>query len=86
MPEDEQEQEQQQPSYPFTQVQVQPQGVLITIHTAPGISMNVAINEDMVNQIMKLWLQTRQDIARVVQNNQKQELALIRSIKQSRND
>ncbi len=55
---------QQQPAFPQTNVQVTPQGVTIAIVLAPGIVLSTILNEESVNQIMKLWLETRKQIKR----------------------
>jgi hypothetical protein len=64
--------------YPNSSIQVSPQGVRIAIALAPGIELSTTLNEETINQLMTLWLQTRKTVA--------QELALIKDIKQSRND
>jgi hypothetical protein len=68
----------EEPTYPNTNLQVSPQGVRIAIGLAPGIELSTTLNEETINQLMTLWLQTRKAVA--------QEMALIKDIKQSRND
>ena len=66
------------PTFPNTNITVTPQGVKIAIVLAPGIELSTTLNEETMNQIEALRIQMRKQVA--------QELALIKDIKQSRND
>jgi hypothetical protein len=52
-----------QPPFPHTQVQVLPQGIVISTVFGPGIVFSTTLDENTANNIMKLWVQTRKDIA-----------------------
>lgn len=62
--------------FPQTAVQVSPQGVKITIIMAHGYEHSFILSEETMNQIMQLWLQSRQDI--------KNSLALIKHVNSSK--
>lgn len=49
--------------FPHTNVQVSQQGILISITLAPGFTINTVLGEELANDICKLWVQTRKNIA-----------------------
>jgi hypothetical protein len=68
----------EQPTFPSINVQVSPQSVKLMVTLAAGVHLDFDLNEETMNQLMTLWLQTRKAVA--------QEMAIIKDIKQSRND
>ncbi len=54
---------QQQPQFPVTNISVSPQGLVVQIVLAPGVVLQTTLNEETMNQICKLWLETRKQIA-----------------------
>lgn len=66
----------EQPAFPTTAVAVSPQGVKFTLLLAPGIELSTMLNEETMNQICGLWLQTRQSV--------QDQIALTQKIKQSK--
>ena len=54
---------QEEPKFPQTNVQITQQGMQIQIALAPGLVITTALNEETMNQVMKLWIQTRKNIA-----------------------
>jgi len=51
--------EQEKPDYPFTSVQIAPQGMLITIMFSQTIGMNVVLDNNTCNEIVRLWITQR---------------------------
>lgn len=68
----------EKPTFPMTNVSISPDGVLITIALGPGISITHGLNEEMMNELTRKWLETRQEI--------KQQLHLIKRIQDSKNN
>lgn len=68
----------EKPTFPMTNVNLTPEGVLFTIALGPGLSINYAVGEQMMNELCQKWLETRQEI--------KQQLHLIRKIQDSKNN
>jgi len=54
--------QQQQPQFPMTNVSVSPQGLIVQIVLAPGVMLQTVLNEETMNQVTKLWLETRKQI------------------------
>lgn len=54
---------QQEPKFPQTNVNVGPHGMTVQIVLAPGLAINTALDEEVMNQVMKMWVQTRKNIA-----------------------
>lgn len=63
-------------TFPQTSVNITQDGMILTIVLAPGLSINYGVGEAMMNEMCKKWLETRQQV--------KQQLAVIRDIRQSR--
>lgn len=53
----------QEQSYPQTSVQMSPQGLAIIITLAPGYSHQFVLGEAMMNDVTKMWVQQRKNIA-----------------------
>jgi hypothetical protein len=54
--------EEQQITFPVQHVQVANDGVVVEVFFSPTASFKVVIPENQVNELMKLWLQTRQQL------------------------
>ena len=52
-----------EPTFPQQQVQVMPNGAVITVMLAPGTGWFTTLNEATMNDTVRLWVQTRKDIA-----------------------
>ncbi len=67
-----------QPTFPQVQVQVSPQGMQLNVILAPGIQLSTLIGEEQMNQISKVWIQTRKDI--------QDQMRVIEHVRQSKNN
>lgn len=66
-----------QPTYPQTSVSINASGMRLTVVLAAGVEFSTTLNEETMNQITKMWLQTRrniQDQLRVIQKVQESKL------------
>ncbi len=72
------EQVQPQPTFPQVRVNVGPQGMQLDVILAPGIQLTTMIGEEQMNQISKMWIQTRKDIA--------DQMRVIEQVRQSKNN
>jgi hypothetical protein len=52
----------EQPSYPRTNIQVVPQGAIITVMFAPDLHLTKLLDEQTMNDICKLWMQSRKQL------------------------
>jgi len=66
----------QAPTYPQTHVTVNPSGARITTVLAPGVELSTTLDEQTMNGICAMWVQTRQNIAN--------ELKMIEAVRQSK--
>ncbi len=57
---------------------VGPQGMQLDVILAPGIQLTTMIGEEQMNQISKMWIQTRKDIA--------DQMRVIEQVRQSKNN
>lgn len=84
--------EQEQPqTFPTVSLNLNQDSLMISIMLAPGLSLNQALGEPIMNQIVMKWLelhpQALQDVAKAalqLKQLQKNELQVIRSVKQSK--
>ncbi len=54
----------QPPQFPQTNIQVTPQGMIIQVILGPSTSINQQIGEADMNEICKMWLETRKQLKR----------------------
>lgn len=67
-----------QPSFPRTAVQITPEGLLISIILASGLSIHHAIGEETMNEICKQWIESRRQV--------KHQLQLMQDIQRTKNN
>lgn len=63
-------------TFPQTSINITQDGMILHITLAPGLAVTYGVGEQMMNEITKKWLETRQQV--------KQQLAIIHDIRQSR--
>lgn len=54
--------EEQQVTFPMQHVQVANDGIVVEVFFSPTASFKIVIPEHQVNEMMKLWLQTRKQL------------------------
>lgn len=69
-------QQQRQPAYPQMGLDVRPEGLFISVHLAPGLTLTQGIGEDTMNEICKQWLETRKQV--------RNQLEIVRDMKRSK--
>lgn len=69
---------QEEPRFPITNINVTPQGVVVTVILGPGLSITQALGEQVMNDIVKKWLETRREL--------KKQQALISDVIRSKNN
>lgn len=69
---------QEEPHFPITNINVTPQGVVVTVILGPGLSITQALGEQVMNDIVKKWLETRREL--------KKQQALISDVIRSKNN
>lgn len=62
MPEQSSKEQPAQPTFPTVNVLVATDGMVIETFIAPNISFKQVLPESQVNEVMKLWVQTRKQI------------------------
>jgi hypothetical protein len=70
--------DEEQPKFPQIAINVTPQGMMVSVALAPGLTLTQNLGEDIMNQVCARWLETRQEI--------KQNLAIIEHVKRSKNN
>jgi hypothetical protein len=70
--------EQQQPQFPLTNINITPQGMLVSIMLTPTLSFNQLLDENVMNEVVKKWMETRREV--------KRDLALIHDINRTKNN
>lgn len=66
--------QQQQPAYPQIGLEVKPEGLFISVHLAPGLTLLQGIGEDAMNEVCKQWLETRRQV--------QGQLEIVRNVKE----
>lgn len=64
--------------YPLTNVQITPNGIVVSVLYSPTITMNILLESGACDQIVKLWLQQKQQDRNMVdmaQRIQREKLA-----------
>ncbi len=78
------------PQFPATNIQITPDGqaLIISSMLAPGLTLTQALGPDLMNQIVRGWLQAHPELLQQIASEsvaaKRQELALIQHIRESK--